>query len=167
MRVYGSRNAGFGEHLQGLDEALAAFHGRLIHGGGAGPGPRDPAPGAGRRRVLLRRLHSPLLRSGGGRLVRGGKNGRRQGEGRGRAGGGEVKSSKRSTGARWAEWGGGEASFASPTPTRRKLILLTVPPPPVSLLLTLRAWACACCCRALAVVRGGGGVPEERPQRWL
>ena len=30
----GSGNAGFREHLQGLDEALAALHGRLVDGGG-------------------------------------------------------------------------------------------------------------------------------------
>lgn len=47
MHVYGSRNAGFGEHLQSLDEALAEFYGRLVDGGAAGPGPRDPALGVG------------------------------------------------------------------------------------------------------------------------
>jgi len=87
--VYGSRNAGFGEHLQGLDEALAALHGRLVDGGGAGPGPRDPTPGAGRRQAVLRRLHSPLLSSApaAGVPAKGAKNGHRQGRRRR----GEVK----------------------------------------------------------------------------
>jgi hypothetical protein len=41
-RVYESRDTGFGEHLEGLDEALVAFHGRLVDGGGVGLVPRDP-----------------------------------------------------------------------------------------------------------------------------
>jgi len=106
----GSRNARFGEHLQGLDEALAVLHGCLVDGGGAGPGPRDPAPGAARWRAVLRLLVPPpaLFRSGVGRTGEGSKE--RAPAGKGGQGGGEGKSRKRSTGTRWAEWGGGEGS---------------------------------------------------------
>jgi hypothetical protein len=41
-RVYGSRDTESGEHLEGLDEALAAFHECLVDGGGLGLVPCDP-----------------------------------------------------------------------------------------------------------------------------
>jgi hypothetical protein len=82
----GSGNAGFRKHLQGLDEALASLHGRLVDGGG--PHPRDPAPATARRSEGKRGNAGGAPRPGGGRA---------SGEG-GTARSEEGKSSKRSTG---------------------------------------------------------------------
>ena len=134
----GSGNAGFREHLQGLDEALAALHGRLVDGGG--PRPRDPAPATARRRGMARRLHSPAsLGSGGAGVWRGRNRAKRRGE---------VKRA-----LHWGEWSGGEAMPRQPEAAQRQRQLILLPTTTaLSLIPSQRVRV-----SVWAVVRGGGG----------